>query len=40
MPLMSASDLRGLTGLTRNEIVFDKAKLLEIYDKTIDEKPM
>lgn len=29
-----------LTGLTRSELIFDKAKLLEIYDKTIDEKPM
>ena len=29
-----------LTGLTRSEMIFDKTKLLEIYDKTIDEKPM
>ena len=29
-----------LTGLTRSELIFDKSKLLEIYDKTIDEKPM
>ena len=29
-----------LTGLSRNEMIFDKAKLLEVYDKTIDEKPM
>ena len=27
-------------GLTRNEMVFDKAKLLEVYDQTIEEKPM
>jgi len=29
-----------LVGLTRQEMVFDKAKLLEIYDLTIDNKPM
>ena len=29
-----------ITGLTRSEMIFDKTKLLEIYDKTIDEKPM
>ncbi len=29
-----------LTGLTRNEMILDKSKLLEIYDKTINEKPM
>ena len=29
-----------LTGLSRAEMIFDKAKLLEIYDETVDEKPM
>jgi NADH-quinone oxidoreductase subunit I len=29
-----------IVGLTRNEMIFDKAKLLEVYDQTIDEKPM
>jgi NADH-quinone oxidoreductase subunit I len=29
-----------LTGLSRQEMILDKAKLLEVYDKTIDEKPM
>ncbi len=29
-----------ITGLSRNEMIFDKQKLLEIYDQTIDEKPM
>lgn len=29
-----------LTGLTRQEMIFDKQKLLEIYDRTIDDKPM
>jgi NADH-quinone oxidoreductase subunit I len=29
-----------VVGLTRQEMVFDKAKLLEVYDQTIDEKPM
>ena len=29
-----------VVGLTRNEMVFDKAKLLEVYDQTKDEKPM
>jgi NADH-quinone oxidoreductase subunit I len=29
-----------ITGLTRNEMIFDREKLLEIYDQTIDEKPM
>jgi len=29
-----------VVGLTRNEMVFDKAKLLHVYDVTIDKKPM
>ena len=29
-----------LVGLSRNEMVFDKAKLLEVYDLTIEQKPM
>ena len=29
-----------VVGLTRNEMVFDKEKLLSIYDITIDRKPM
>jgi NADH-quinone oxidoreductase subunit I len=29
-----------VTGLSRNEMIFDKTKLLEVYDQTIDEKPM
>jgi len=29
-----------LTGLTRAEMIFDKAKLLEVYDATIGEKKM
>ena len=29
-----------VTGLTRQEMIFDKAKLLEVYDQTIAEKPM
>ena len=29
-----------VVGLSRNEMVFDKAKLLEVYDQTVDEKPM
>ncbi|MCB9838049.1 MAG: NADH-quinone oxidoreductase subunit I [Phycisphaeraceae bacterium] len=29
-----------LVGLTRNEMVFDKNKLLSIYDATIERKPM
>ncbi len=29
-----------ITGLTRNEMIFDKTKLLEVYDRTIDQKPM
>lgn len=28
------------TGLSRNEMVFDKQKLLEVYDQTVEEKPM
>ena len=27
-------------GLSRNEMIFDKQKLLEVYDQTIDQKPM
>ncbi len=29
-----------IVGLSRQEMVFDKNKLLEIYDVTIDRKPM
>jgi NADH-quinone oxidoreductase subunit I len=29
-----------IIGLSRQEMVFDKAKLLEVYDVTIDKKPM
>jgi NADH-quinone oxidoreductase subunit I len=29
-----------IVGLSRQEMIFDKAKLLEVYDQTIDEKPM
>jgi NADH-quinone oxidoreductase subunit I len=29
-----------IVGLTRNEMIFDKAKLLEVYDQTCEEKPM
>jgi len=29
-----------ITGLSRNEMIFDKSKLLEVFDQTIDQKPM
>lgn len=29
-----------IVGLSRNEMVFDKEKLLAVYDQTVDEKPM
>ena len=29
-----------ITGMTRQEMIFDKTKLLEVFDRTIDEKPM
>ena len=29
-----------VVGLSRQEMIFDKAKLLEVYDRTVDEKPM
>ena len=29
-----------VTGLSRQEMIFDKQKLLEVYDRTIEEKPM
>jgi len=29
-----------VVGLTRQEMIFDKEKLLSIYDVTIDTKPM
>ncbi|MHC5003984.1 MAG: NuoI/complex I 23 kDa subunit family protein [Planctomycetota bacterium] len=29
-----------IVGLTRQEMIFDKSKLLEVFDQTIDEKPM
>lgn len=28
------------TGLSRQEMIFDKSKLLEVYDQTVGEKPM
>ena len=29
-----------ITGLTRQEMIFDREKLLEVYDRTIEQKPM
>ena len=29
-----------ITGLSRQEMIFDKQKLLEVYDNTIEDKPM
>jgi len=29
-----------IVGLTRPEMIFDKSKLLSIYDRTVDDKPM
>jgi NADH-quinone oxidoreductase subunit I len=29
-----------IVGLTRQEMIFDKAKLLEIYDQTVEQEPM
>src|SRR5688500_15775718 len=29
-----------IVGLTRQELIFDKAKLLEIYDRTVEQEPM
>ena len=29
-----------ITGLSRNEMIFDKTKLLEVFDRTIEQKPM
>jgi NADH-quinone oxidoreductase subunit I len=29
-----------VTGLSRQELIFDKTKLLEVYDQTVGEKPM
>ena len=29
-----------ITGMSRQELIFDKTKLLEVYDQTVDEKPM
>ncbi len=29
-----------IVGISRNEMIFDKSKLLQIYDETIEEKPM
>ena len=29
-----------IVGLTRQEMIFDKAKLLEIYDRTVEQEPM
>ncbi len=29
-----------ITGLTRQQMIFDKAKLLAIYDQTVEDKPM
>ena len=29
-----------VVGLSRQEMIFDKTKLLKVYDQTIDDKPM
>ena len=29
-----------VVGLTRQQMIFDKAKLLHVYDVTVDKKPM
>ena len=29
-----------MVGLTRSELIFDKEKLLGVYDRTVDKKPM
>ena len=29
-----------IVGLSREEMIFDKEKLLSVYDKTVDDKPM
>ncbi|MDH3584541.1 MAG: 4Fe-4S binding protein, partial [Phycisphaerae bacterium] len=29
-----------LVGLSRQEMIFDKAKLLSVYDQTVEDKPM
>jgi NADH-quinone oxidoreductase subunit I len=29
-----------ITGMSRQELIFDKAKLLEMYDRTVGDKPM
>ena len=29
-----------IVGLTRQEMIFDKEKLLQVYDETVKEKPM
>lgn len=29
-----------ITGLSRNEMIYDKTKLLEVFDQTIEQKPM
>ena len=29
-----------IVGLSRNEMIFDKAKLLSVYDATVEQKPM
>ena len=34
------TSLYDIVGLTRNEMIFDKEKLLQIYDETADKEPM
>lgn len=34
------TSLYDIVGLTRNEMIFDKEKLLEIFDQTVDKEPM
>jgi hypothetical protein len=29
-----------MVGLTRSEMIFDKEKLLSVYDRTVEKKPM
>ena len=34
------TSLYDIVGLTRQEMIFDKAKLLEVYDRTVEQEPM
>ena len=40
MDAIELTSVIDLVGLTRQEMIFDKEKLLEVYDRTAESEPM